>query len=127
MSTAGLKKPAGGAGLNEKVNNSSYNKNLSQLYCRVNALCQRWDMTREDFARAASVYALIFRDSAPRHIQLLYTGKPSLYSEHGKQLALAFFLVYMEASERLAALNDPADLDARECWRIASDLAGGTP
>jgi len=84
-------------------------------------------MTREDFARAASVYALIFRDSAPRHIQLLYTGKPSLYSEHGKQLALAFFLVYMEASERLAALNDPADLDARECWGIAIDLAGGTP
>lgn len=126
MSTAGLKKPAGGAGLNEKVNNSSYNKNLSQLYCRVNALCQRWDMTREDFARAASVYALIFRDSAPRHIQLLYTGKPSLYSEHGKQLALAFFLVYMEASERLAALNDSDGVNALACWKIALSLMGGT-
>lgn len=126
MSAAGQVKPASAAGFNDEIaNNSSYNKNLSQLYCRVNALCQRWDMTREDFARAASVYALIFRDSAPRHIQLLYTGKPSLYSEHGKQLALAFFIAYVNASERIMPLNKAEPVDAEACWAIATAMVGG--
>jgi len=127
MSGATKTKPAGEAGFNEKAVKSLYSNNLAQLYRRVNNLCQKWSMSRVDFERAACVYSLMFRDHAPRDVQTTFTGRPSLYSEHGKQLALAFFLVYMEASERLAALNDPADLDARECWGIAIDLAGGTP
>ena len=123
MRAAGTKNPPSGAGFNQEIaNNSSYNNNLSQLYRKVNSLCQRWDMTREDFERAACVYSLMFRESAPRDIQLLYTGRPSLYSNRAKTLAIAFFLVYVEASERLAALNDPEGIDASACWQIALQL-----
>jgi hypothetical protein len=128
MRAAGTKNPPSGAGFNQEIaNNSSYNNNLSQLYRKVNSLCQRWDMTREDFERAACVYSLMFRESAPRDIQLLYTGRPSLYSKHAKTLSLAFFLICIEASERLQALGEPDDVDASACWKIAIDLAGGTP
>ncbi len=128
MNPAKNEKPAGSAGFNnERANNSSYSNNLAQIYRRVNALCQKWNMTREEFERAASVWALIYRDFAPRDVQTTFTGRPSLYSEHAKTLALAFFLVYVEADDRLQALGEPDDVDASACWQIALALAGGTP
>jgi hypothetical protein len=83
-------------------------------------------MPRDDFEKAACVYALVFREHAPRNTQMLYTGRPSLYSQEAKRLALAFFLVYVEASERLAALNDSDGVNALACWKIALSLMGGT-
>lgn len=79
-------------------------------------------MSRTEMEQAASVWATMFRESARRDIQLLYTGRPSLYSNRAKTLAIAFFLVYVEASERLAALNDPEGIDASACWQIALQL-----
>ncbi len=126
MSAAVTKKPAGRAGFNHEIaNKSSYNNNLSQLYRRVNELCRRWQMSRTDFDNAACVYALVFRNSAPRETQFLYTGRPSLYSEHGKQLALAFFIAYVNASERIMPLNKAEPVDAGACWAIATAMVGG--
>jgi len=82
-------------------------------------------MDRGDFEKAASIYALMFREHAPRDVQLLFTGKPNLYNERSKIFALAFFLVYVEATERLQTLEDVSDVDASACWRVALELAGG--
>jgi len=127
MSGAAKTKPAGEAGFNEKAVKSLYSKNLAQLYRRVNSLCKKWSMSRVDFERAACVYSLMFRDHAPRDVQIMFTGKPSLYSERTKTLALTFFLAYAEAEERIQALGAGDDLDAAACWNIAINLAGGTP
>jgi len=126
MNAASIKKPASEADFNHEIaNNSSYSNNLAQLYRRVNALCRKWNMSREEFENAASMYALMFRDSAPRETQFLYTGRPSLYSNKAKTLAIAFYLTFIEANERLAALGASDDLDASECWQVAIKLAGG--
>jgi hypothetical protein len=128
MSGAEIKKPALSAGFNYEIaNNSSCGSNLTHLYHHVNELCRKWKMSREEFEQAACAYALMFREYAPASVRLLYTGRPSLYSRHTKTLALAFFLAYIGAADRLEALGEPGDLDARECWKIAIDLAGGTP
>jgi len=116
--------PAAEAGFRQR-SNSCYDHNLSHIYRRVNELCRKWNMPRDDFEKAACVYALVFREHAPRNTQMLYTGRPSLYSQEAKRLALAFFLVYVEASERLAALNDSDGVNALACWKIALSLMGG--
>jgi len=125
MSGATKTKPAGEAGFNEKAVKSLYSNNLAQLYRRVNNLCQKWSMSRVDFERAACVYSLMFRDHAPRDVQTTFTGRPSLYSEHGKQLALAFFIAYVNASERIMPLNKAEPVDAEACWAIATAMVGG--
>ena len=125
MSGATKTKPAGEAGFNEKAVKSLYSNNLAQLYRRVNNLCQKWSMSRVDFERAACVYSLMFRDHAPRDVQTTFTGRPSLYSEHGKQLALAFFIAYVNASERIMPLNKAEPVDAGACWAIATAMVGG--
>ena len=117
--------PAAEAGFRQR-SNSCYDHNLSHIYRRDNELCSKWNMPRDDFEKAACVYALVFREHAPRNTQMLYTGRPSLYSQEAKRLALAFFLVYVEASERLAALNDSDGVNALACWKIALSLMGGT-
>ena len=126
MSAAGIEKPAGSAGLEQRErHNSSYDKNLAQLYRRVNTLCDRWKMSRMDFEQAASIWALMFRDSAPRAIRAMYSGRPSFYSEDAKRLSLAFLISYAEASERLESLKTDTVVDAAACWRVALKLVGG--
>jgi hypothetical protein len=92
---------------------------------RAKALALRWNMTPEALEHAACVWALIFRDSAPRAVQTLFSGRPSFYAENAKLLALAFFLIYTEAVDRLTALGTADPVDASECWRIALKLVGG--
>ena len=105
--------------------NYCYNENLAQLFRHVNNLCQRLEMSREKFQQAACVFALMFRDYAPPAVQPSFTGKPSLYSERAKTLALAFLCVYIEADDRLGALETDKHIDAQECWRVALKLTGG--
>lgn len=92
---------------------------------RAKSLALRWNMSPEDFEHAACVWALIQRDSAPRAVQILFSGRPSFYAENAKLLALAFFLIYTEAVDRLTALGTDDPVDASECWRIALQLVGG--
>ncbi len=128
MTVAGIKNARRGSGLDagHKTNNSLVRNNISNIYAFVNKLMQRWSMNREEIERAASVWALMFRDMAPIHVQLLFTGRPSFYSEDAKTLALAFLVVYAMADDRLKALGGDMQLDAAACWQAALKLAGGT-
>jgi len=123
--------PAYAAGLAQREkHNSSYNKNLAPLYRRVNMLCNKWNMSRKDFEQAASMWAFMHRDCAPQAVRIMYSGRPSFYSEDVKRLSLAFLIAYTEADDRLKALGTdglmPSEpVNARECWKIALHLVGG--
>jgi hypothetical protein len=123
MTAASVKNPPMGMGIGAN-SNSIYSNNIPQIYARVNRLAQKWQMSREGFMRAACVWAILFRDAAPREVRALFTGRPSVFSEAAKLLALAFFLVYVEATDRIAALGSDEFVDAASCWNIAIRLAG---
>jgi len=126
MRAAGIKMPASAAGNRQEGKRNSFsNNNLTQLFKRVNMLCNKWKISREELERAAAVWAFMLRESAPRDVQILFSGRPSFYSEDAKRLSLAFLIAYTEADYRLKALGTNDPVDACECWRLALRLVGG--
>jgi hypothetical protein len=95
------------------------------LFPRSKLLSTRMGMDTKELENAACVWALMHRGSAPEPVQLLFTGKSSLYSDYVKNLATAFLLVYVEAADRLSGLKRD-DVDATACWLVALQLIGGT-
>jgi hypothetical protein len=96
-----------------------------RISARIKALALRRNMTPEAIEHAACVWALIHRDSAPRSVQTLFTGKPGTYSKRARLLASAFLIAYTEALDRILALGRDDPVDASICWQVALQLAGG--
>ena len=124
--TAAKNKPAGGAGYEqEKSGKSLYSKNIPLIYAHIKRLSQKWNMPTDEIKKSAAIWALIFRDAAPIKVCELFTGKPSSYSDEAKLLALAFYVIYIEATDRLEALKIKEEVDAAACWKLAIRLVGG--
>lgn len=103
-----------------KAYNSLHNKNIAKIYGLVKKQAQRWDMSREDFERAACGYAFACRSDAPRNVQLLFTGRPAFYSQEAKTLASAFFIIFSDAFGRLRAIDGGIGYQT-ETWKAANE------
>ena len=124
--TAAKNKPAGWAGRGGvRCGKSLSCNNIPQIYSKGKRLAERLHMPFTELQNVACVWALLFLDAAPRSVWPLFSGKPSLYSDKARLLTLAFYIVFVEATDRLEALKIKEDVDAVACWKLAIGLVGG--
>ena len=127
MTVAGKKNARwqGGQVEGQYSDNSLYSNNIARIRAAVNDLAQRLNMDRQQVEDVAVVWGMMLRDAAPEAVQLAFTGKPSAVAPRARILALALFVVYCKAADRLKALGGDVQPDAAACWQAAIELVGG--